>query len=79
MSTITPDQIARFEQTLQRMEQSAETHRLFLNLPIGFNVSTEAGDVKSLATLANDVQLLGAEIGEFVVEVADHLDQLAVV
>lgn len=76
MSTPTQDQQQRFETALQRMEQSAETHRLFLNLPVGFTVPTDAGPIKSLATLANDVENIGAEVGDFAVEIADLLDDL---
>lgn len=74
--SITTDQTERFEAALQRMEGAANTHNLFLNLPIGFTVPTEAGSIKSLATLANDVENLGSEIGEFTVEIADLLNTL---
>lgn len=77
MSDITQDQRDRFEAALQLMEGAAVTHQQFLNLPIGQTVQTESGPVKSLPTLANEVEVLGAEVGETLVEIAAHLDTLA--
>lgn len=77
MSGITQDQRDRFEASLQKMETNADLHSKFLNLPVGSVVQTESGPIKSLSTLANEVEVLGEELGETLVDIATHIDTLA--